>query len=73
MTGKELLDYLSKCTHEQLSKPIYMEENVDDGDGGYSVLKELDSVNFYSHITNPDYNKTDNKVLKGFEFRFSYI
>ena len=73
MTGKELLNYLSSCSDEQLSKPIYTEEEVDDGDGGYSILKELDAINFYNHIMDPDYNKIDNKILKGFECRFSCI
>ena len=71
MTGKQLLDYLSKCTSEQLSMPVYFEENVDDEDGGYSVMKELDDCNFYEKITDPDYNRNDGRVLKGFECHFS--
>lgn len=70
MTGKEVLDYLSHCTEEQLSKPFLFEQEVDDDDGGHSVLKELYSCNWSNYILDSDWTKDNKKPAKGFNCTF---
>lgn len=69
MTGKDLLEYLKKCTPEQLQTGLFVEVFVDDDDGGHIETKKIWSCRYTDSIFDTDWT-TYQGPKKGFNFKY---